>query len=115
MKRILVSLGLLLTGSLATLGTVFALVSLSEFPDVDPNAYYATPLINMRLKGVISGYENGNFGPNDPVTRAQIVTMLDRYDTDVRNMKIIICTSVAREDLSQNVHIYDELCPALAE
>jgi len=50
------------------------------YPDVDANAYYADAAYTLRLYGVMSGYENGNFGPNDYVTRGQMAALLYRYD-----------------------------------
>lgn len=65
-------------------GSVFAMEmmdpAMKKFPDVDYTAYYADALNNMVNLGIISGYQNGNFGPDDAVTRAQLVTILDRYD-----------------------------------
>jgi hypothetical protein len=59
---------------------VFASGPGEPFPDVDENAYYADGAYKMRQLGVVTGYENGNFGPDDFVTRGQLVTMLERYD-----------------------------------
>jgi len=65
----------------ASATTVFALDVMGEkYPDVDDNAYYAEAIYNMKRLGVITGYDNGNFGPNDYVTRGQLATILDRYD-----------------------------------
>jgi hypothetical protein len=50
------------------------------FPDVSENAYYTDSVYKMRDLGVVTGYENGNFGPSDYVTRGQLITMLARYD-----------------------------------
>jgi len=54
--------------------------NISAFPDIPVNAYFLLDANYMQNLGVINGYENGNFGPNDAVTRAQIVTILKRYD-----------------------------------
>ena len=74
-------------GSLISLGIVYAQNALT-FPDVDYNAYYADALNEMIDKGVIAGYENGDFGPNDPVNRAQLVTILKRYDDSLINFNM---------------------------
>ena len=60
---------------------VFATQLGGSFPDVDENTYYADSVYAMRTLGVINGYENGNFGPDDFVTRGQLATMLDRYNS----------------------------------
>lgn len=36
-------------------------------------------LTGCAAEGIMAGYGNGRFGPNDPVTRKQIVTILWRY------------------------------------
>ena len=103
--------------------TVFA-QGATTFPDVDPNAYYATPAHNMKELGIVSGYENGNFGPNDSATRGQIVTMLDRYDkallnppasvkSGISDLKTLICSggltfNIVGDDVKA---AYDNVCP----
>ncbi len=49
------------------------------FGDVDKNAYYAKALAWAAKAGIVTGYEDGNFGPADYVTVEQFVTMLARY------------------------------------
>lgn len=51
----------------------------SLFPDVSPRAWYA-PYVNAAVKkyGIINGYPNGTFGPNDTITYGQAVTILIR-------------------------------------
>ena len=49
------------------------------YPDVDADAYYGTAAYWARLSGVVNGYMNGSFGPEDPVTREQLALMLWRY------------------------------------
>lgn len=45
----------------------------------DASGAWYTPYVNWAyLKGVIIGYGDGNFGPNDPVTGVQAATMLAR-------------------------------------
>ena len=50
-----------------------------EFTDVSPNAYYADAIAWADQAGVVNGYGNNAFGPNDNVTREQLVTILYRY------------------------------------
>ena len=49
------------------------------FPDVADGAWYADAAAWAANAGVITGYADGRFGPNDPVTREQIAAMLQRY------------------------------------
>ena len=71
MKNILKSL---LTVAVVTLGIVPALA----FPDVSDN-YWAAPQINLLSEqGVIVGYPDGTFKPDDNVTRAEFAAMAIR-------------------------------------
>lgn len=58
-------------------------VDAPDFPDVNYGAFYGGAVEWARATGVISGYADGRFGPNDPVTREQLATMLMSYLTKV--------------------------------
>lgn len=49
------------------------------FSDVAANAYYASAVAWASANGIVTGYGNGRFGSNDPVSRAQIAAILWRY------------------------------------
>ena len=49
------------------------------FPDVAEGEWYSEAVRWAASEGVITGYDNGNFGPNDPITREQLAVMLYRY------------------------------------
>lgn len=50
-----------------------------KFEDCDPGAFYAKAVAWAAEEGVILGYGDGSaFGPNDPVTREQLATILWR-------------------------------------
>lgn len=49
------------------------------FADVPGDAWYADSVYWARLNGVVQGYSGETFGPEDPITREQLVTMLYRY------------------------------------
>jgi S-layer homology domain len=50
----------------------------TAFPDVSPN-YWAAPFINqLAARGVIAGFDDGRFRPEQPVTRAQFAAMINR-------------------------------------
>lgn len=51
----------------------------AEFPDVSADQYYAAAVAWASANGIVSGYGNGNFGPNDNITREQMVTIFYRY------------------------------------
>ena len=50
----------------------------TSFTDVAADAYYATAVAWAASKGITSGTTATTFNPNDPCTRAQIVTFLYR-------------------------------------
>lgn len=50
-----------------------------RFYDTDPNAWYGPAMAWAVESGILTGYGNGNIGPNDPVTREQLAVMLLRY------------------------------------
>ncbi len=51
----------------------------SSFSDVASDAYYAPAVAWASANGIVSGYGNGRFGSNDPVSRAQIAAIFWRY------------------------------------
>lgn len=59
------------------------------FIDIDKSKWYYSYIVNMYNFGVISGYGDGRFGPDDDVTYAQAISMItklanidtDQYDT----------------------------------
>lgn len=50
--------------------------STETFKDVEKGRYYTIPVLNCVKAGVIKGYGNGYFGPNDKVTREQAAVIL---------------------------------------
>lgn len=53
------------------------------FPDVGSNAYFSSAVQDLSRIGIVRGYDNGNFGPGDYVTRGQVAVMIQRYDQTV--------------------------------
>ncbi|WP_242968755.1 S-layer homology domain-containing protein [Butyricicoccus pullicaecorum] len=51
----------------------------AAFRDVDSDAWYAEAVNWAVWQGYMSGYGTGSFGPNDALTREQLVTVLWRY------------------------------------
>lgn len=51
-----------------------------KFTDVDipQNSWYGLALMNLDLLGIVKGYEDGTFRPNQPVSRAEFVVLLSR-------------------------------------
>lgn len=48
------------------------------FADVEGDSWYADGVYWARLAGLVTGYSSERFGPDDPVTREQLVTVLWR-------------------------------------
>ena len=52
----------------------------SKFPDVqNTNEYYYSAVKWAAKNNIVNGYNNGKFGPNDPITREQLAVMLNQY------------------------------------
>ena len=51
----------------------------SQFSDVSANAWYASAVQYAVEHGLMAGVGNGRFGPEEPMTRAMLVTVLWRY------------------------------------
>ena len=49
------------------------------FADVNSGAWYAEGVSWAADQGIVDGYGNGQFGPNDNITREQLAVMLWRY------------------------------------
>ncbi|MBI5413155.1 S-layer homology domain-containing protein [Candidatus Peregrinibacteria bacterium] len=123
MKNFITLLSVFLVGSLISLGIAYAIYTpLKVFPDVNYNAYYGDSLKIMQERGVISGYSNGKFGPNDAVTRAQIVTILNKYEDSLFNQAYpnkttellnLICIGIDESKFSVNQNLqelYKQFC-----
>ena len=55
-----------------------AVKSETNFSDVPEGQWYTEAVMWAAEKGIVNGYGDGNFGPNDPVTREQIAAVLWR-------------------------------------
>ena len=49
------------------------------FPDVRADFYYAQPIAWAEANGIVTGYEDGTFGPEDNITREQLAAILYRF------------------------------------
>lgn len=65
----------LLTGICGGMGSTSLAAS---FPDVDPGAWYYDTVNWASDAGLITGYEDGTFGPDDVLERGQFITILYR-------------------------------------
>ncbi len=54
----------------------------NSFPDVNKDDWFNVTVSSLANMGAISGYEDGTFRPNEPITRAELAAMAVRfYDT----------------------------------
>ncbi len=67
--------GILLSLAAVVLIVVPALAS-GLFPDVPSTHPYVTAITELSARGIIGGYANGNFGPEDLVKRQQFAKMI---------------------------------------
>lgn len=52
----------------------------NAYSDVPDTAWYSTAVSTLSKMGVISGYPDGTFRPNAPITRAEFAAMIARFD-----------------------------------
>jgi 2',3'-cyclic-nucleotide 2'-phosphodiesterase (5'-nucleotidase family) len=52
----------------------------SQFADVDADAWYADAVSYVALNGIMTGKGNGSFDPTAEITRGEVMTLLARYD-----------------------------------
>lgn len=53
--------------------------SQSAFTDVAPGEWYTDAINWAAANRIVDGVGDGKFAPNDPITRAQMCTMIERY------------------------------------
>lgn len=51
----------------------------ASFTDVPANQYYTEAVAWASANRIVTGYGNGKFGPDDPITREQLAAILYRY------------------------------------
>jgi hypothetical protein len=70
----------------------------SRFTDVPDDAYYKAAVIWADTAGLITGYADGTFKPDAPVTREQLCVMLMRYSDYVEAPFMLTMQYVIFED-----------------
>lgn len=73
----LTSRGTLVTTLYSLAGKPMA--GLVSFPDVDSGAWYAQAVAWAAGQGIVDGYSDGTFGPNNALTREQMAVILYRF------------------------------------
>ena len=57
----------------------------NAYSDVPDTAWYAAAVSTLSKMGVISGYPDGTFRPNAPITRAEFAAMIARFDETAKS------------------------------
>lgn len=57
----------------------------NAYSDVLDTAWYAAAVSTLSKMGVISGYPDGTFRPNAPITRAEFAAMIARFDETAKS------------------------------
>ena len=80
-RRISKRLVLILVPVVLVLGGAGAAYAATTFSDVSGH-WAEQSIMNLADRGIILGHEDGTFGPDEGVTRAQVATFLDRLETE---------------------------------
>lgn len=71
----------------AMVGNVMALkpepVTQSLFYDIDESDWYAPIVHELHKLGLLSGYDDGSFRPNDTISQQEVVTLLSKLSTQL--------------------------------
>ena len=87
------SLGLFASANASTMGS-------SVFGDVPGGAYFDNAVGDMYAAGIITGYQDGRFGPNDYVTRGQVAVMMQRLKAHLTGQSIAANVASSRSSRS---------------
>lgn len=71
------------------------------FDDVDGNMYYSEAIAWAHAAGIVNGYDENTFGPEDPITREQFAVMLANFAKACGDY-------VATEDVDAVLSVYDD-------
>ncbi len=55
----------------------------NSFSDVAPDAWYNTAVSTLANAGIITGYPDGTYNPNGSMTRAELVSLIARFFTEI--------------------------------
>jgi len=59
----------------------------SRYPDVTEEDWYYIAISTLTNGGMLVGYPDGTFRPDEPITRAELATIISRFDTKFGSME----------------------------
>ncbi len=77
----------------------------SPFSDIAQQDWFYNPVVSLSEKGVINGYDNGTFQPENHITRAELSAILSKFIYEEASDY-----SMHYSDVSQNDWFYAPLC-----
>ncbi len=78
----------------------------ASFPDVKQNLWYSNAINWASSLKIVNGYQNGNFGPDDNVTREQLAIMIYNYAVKMSDVDTNIYTSIDHYVDAHKVNTY---------
>nr|WP_297171457.1 S-layer homology domain-containing protein [uncultured Agathobaculum sp.] len=69
---------------------------MGQFSDVATNAWYYEAVATLAAKGIITGYEDGTFRPNNAITRAEFAAIATRF-AEANNTGSLLFTDVSTD------------------
>jgi len=81
----------------------------TKFSDVPQDAWYSLAIATLTNLGILKGYDDGTFKPNNPITRAEFATVAARFD------KLTLVNSIAFNDVPPSHWAVDSINSAFAK
>ena len=76
----------------------------NNFPDVAPDAWYNNAVSTMVNAGIIQGYEDGTFRPNNNITRAEFAAIASRFMSSGYDVEEDLFTDIANHWARENIN-----------
>ena len=72
-----------------------------DFSDVKSGKWYYTPIMYCQERGIVSGYTNGTFKPNNNITRAEFCVMLNKVADNLGLKKKAITDAINKDSYAK--------------
>ena len=76
----------------------------NSFSDVAPDAWYNNAVSTMVNAGIIQGYEDGTFRPNNNITRAEFAAIASRFMSSGYDVEEDLFTDIANHWARENIN-----------